>query len=83
MKQWWRLTYSPEQLSRPIIYQMIKQYDVVTNIVRAQVGKDSGWLTLEIHGSETALAQALVWLAEQGIAVEETTDAATLNAWLR
>jgi L-aspartate semialdehyde sulfurtransferase ferredoxin len=83
MKQWWRLTYAPEQLKEPIIYLLIKQYDVVTNILRAQVERDRGWLALEIQGSEPALREARGWLAERGILVEETEDPATLDTWIR
>jgi hypothetical protein len=50
---------------------MIKKFDVVTNILQAQVGKDLGWLVLEIDGSEGVIAEATSWLTELGVKVED------------
>jgi len=71
MKRWFRLVYPPELLNQPVIYQLIKHYDVVTNIFQAQVDKNSGWLVLEMQGTEVVLTEAGSWLREQGLIVEE------------
>ena len=45
----------PETLvDRPLIYEIIKHYDVVPNIRRANVEDRSGWIILELAGPHDA-----------------------------
>jgi L-aspartate semialdehyde sulfurtransferase ferredoxin len=71
MRRRYRLTYPVALLSQPLIYHLIKQYDVVTNIIHAQVEKESGWLVVEMEATDAVLAKATGWLAEQGVKIEE------------
>jgi L-aspartate semialdehyde sulfurtransferase ferredoxin len=71
MRRWFRLTYPVELIHQPIIYQLIKRFDVVTNVFQARVDEGSGWLVLEMQGGEIILTEATKWLAEQGLTVEE------------
>jgi L-aspartate semialdehyde sulfurtransferase ferredoxin len=71
MRRRYRLTYPAALLSQPLIYRLIKQFDVVTNIIHAQVEKESGWLVVEMEATDTVLAAATGWLTEQGVKVEE------------
>jgi L-aspartate semialdehyde sulfurtransferase ferredoxin len=71
MRRWFRLTYPLEQMNQPIIYQLIKRFDVITNVFQAKVEQESGWLILEMQGSDIVLTDATKWLVEQGLTVEE------------
>ncbi len=71
MIRWFRLTYPSRLMNQPIIYQLVKRFDVVTNIFQAKVETESGWIVLEMQGSEVALASAIAWLTELGVVVEE------------
>ncbi len=66
-----RFTYPPDLVSQPVIYTMGKQFGLVTNIRRANLTHDRGWMILEIHGEPDALERALAWAREQGVRVEQ------------
>jgi len=60
----------PEPLvDRPMIYDVIKKFDVVPNIRRANVEDHSGWMILEIAGSPEQLDDAVGYLREVGCTV--------------
>ena len=60
----------PEALvDRPMIYEIIKEFDVVPNIRRANVEGHSGWVILEVHGTDTELDGAVKYLEGLGCTV--------------
>jgi ABC-type methionine transport system ATPase subunit len=61
----------PEQLIRdPIIWRLSKQYDIITNIRRANVEENVGWVILEVEGAEEQLDQGVAWMSEMGVQVD-------------
>ena len=65
-----KFTFPPEQVSQPVVYLMGKQFDVVTNIRRANVTRERGWVVLELSGGEEQIERALEWAREQGVRVD-------------
>jgi ABC-type methionine transport system ATPase subunit len=65
-----RLTFRGDSLTDPVIYRMGKDFRVVTNIRRADVGEDHGWVELEIDGDQAELDRALEYCRTRGVAVE-------------
>ncbi len=65
-----RFTYPPDLVSQPVIYSMGKQFGLVTNIRRANLTRDRGWVILEIQGDSDDIERALAWAREQGVRVE-------------
>jgi L-aspartate semialdehyde sulfurtransferase ferredoxin len=60
----------PEQLvDRPLIYEVIKKFDVVPNIRRANVEDHSGWVILEMNGDTAQLDASVAYLEELGCTV--------------
>jgi L-aspartate semialdehyde sulfurtransferase ferredoxin len=60
----------PEQLvDRPLIYEVIKEFDVVPNIRRANVEDHSGWIILEMIGDNAQLDASVAYLEEVGCTV--------------
>jgi ABC-type methionine transport system ATPase subunit len=60
----------PEDLvDRPMIYEMVKQFDVVPNIRRANVEAHSGWVILELIGVNDQLDAAIAYLEGVGCTV--------------
>jgi len=60
----------PESLvAEPVIYQLVKRFDVVPNIRRAAVETHSGWMILELGGAADAVAEAIGYLNELGCVV--------------
>jgi L-aspartate semialdehyde sulfurtransferase ferredoxin len=64
------LTYPPELLKEPIIYQLGQKFRVVTNIRGANISAEIGLVALEVDGAESEVSAALRWLTEIGVRVE-------------
>ena len=71
-RQRMKLTFPPDLINTPLVYSMGKQFQVVTNIRRANVSGDRGWMILEISGSDDEIVRALDWVKAQGVHVEES-----------
>ncbi len=65
-----QLTYPQHLLDQPLIYQLIQQFDLLTNILEARVTAEEGWLVLAVRGERERVEQGLSWLTEQGVQVE-------------
>ena len=65
-----RLSFPPSQITEPVIYNIGKQYNIVTNIRRANVTADSGWVVLEITGEADELERAVDHLRNINVEVE-------------
>ncbi len=65
-----RLNYPKNLLHEPLLYRLIHDYDLITNILQANVGPESGWLIVSIRGEEAAITRGLEWMTSQGIKVE-------------
>ena len=61
----------PEELNRePIIYTLSHQFKVVTNIRRADVSENRGWVVLELEGEEQDIDQGIAWVTSKGVRVD-------------
>ena len=65
-----KFTYEQEMIKEPIISMLSKDFDLVTNIRRADVREDMGWVVLEIEGEEDEIQKALDWVATKGVRVD-------------
>ena len=66
-----RLTFPPALIQQPIIYRLVKDFDIVINIRRADVKEDHGWVALELEGKdETTLEKGVAWLKATGVQVD-------------
>jgi ABC-type methionine transport system ATPase subunit len=65
-----RLVYPKEQLRQPLIYNLIRNYNLLTNILDAHLDSESGWLIILVRGEATQVQKGLEWLKEQGIMVD-------------
>ena len=64
------LTFPEHLVQEPIIYTLGKQFDIVTNIRRANVEEKVGWVILEAEGADDALARGIQYLEERGVQVD-------------
>ena len=69
-KQRVRFTFSAEMVREPIIYRLGRDFDVVTNIRRADVRRDVGWVILELEGNEDEIQRGLDWVGHTGVRVD-------------
>ena len=64
------LTFPEHAVQEPIVYRLGQDFDLVTNIRRANVEERFGWVILEVDGPEDEVARAVSWLEEQGVQVD-------------
>ena len=69
-KQRFMLTFSEEQVQEPIIYNLGQQFALITNIRRADVSKDEGWVLLELEGSDNDIEQGIAWVTSKVVRVD-------------
>lgn len=65
-----RLIFGRDLVTEPVIYHLGKNYDVVTNIRRADVTRDEGWVMLEIAGDPEEIDRGIAFLESKGVRVE-------------
>jgi L-aspartate semialdehyde sulfurtransferase ferredoxin len=65
----------PEHLAdEPVIYRLGREFDVITNIRRANIDDRLSWMILEISGAPDDIGGAVAWLEECGIQVDRIED---------
>jgi ABC-type methionine transport system ATPase subunit len=64
------LTFPEQLVQEPVIYTLGKQFNIVTNIRRANVEEKIGWVILEVEGDAEALGRAVRYLEERGVQVD-------------
>ncbi len=65
-----KFTYEQAMIKEPIISMLSKDFDIVTNIRRADVREDMGWVVLEITGKEEEIQRSLDWVSTKGVRVD-------------
>lgn len=63
------VSFPEELVDRPMIYEIVKQFDVIPNLRRANVESHSGWMILELSGAAEARDAAIGYLAGLGCTV--------------
>lgn len=63
------VSFPEELVDRPMIYEIIKKFDVVPSIRRANVEEHSGWVILEMHGAQKQLDGAISYFEGLGCTV--------------
>lgn len=63
------VSFPEELVDRPMIYEIVKAFDVVPNIRRANVEAHSGWVILELTGDQAQLDGAIGHLEGLGCTV--------------
>jgi ABC-type methionine transport system ATPase subunit len=66
-----KLIFGPDMVKEPVIYQLGKKFEIVTNIRRADVTRDQGWVLLEISGEPEELDRGVTFLESCGVKVEQ------------
>jgi hypothetical protein len=66
-------TFPQDLIGEPIIYKLGVQFKVVTNIRRADVSEDKGWVVLELEGEEKDIEQGIAWVTAKGVRVDPVT----------
>ncbi len=65
-----KLIFTSSLVKEPVIYQLGRKFEIVTNIRRADVSKDQGWVLLEVSGEPEELDKGVEYLESRGVTVE-------------
>lgn len=65
------LTFPASLAGTPVTYRLVKDYNLIMNILRAKViPKDEGRLVLELSGEKKDIEAGLRFISEQGVNIE-------------
>jgi L-aspartate semialdehyde sulfurtransferase ferredoxin len=64
------LMYPTRLVTRPVICELAKKFDVTFNIRQASVNDEIGLVSIELQGERDVVKSAISWMEEQGIKVE-------------
>ncbi len=63
-------TFPQDLIKEPIIYNLSRKFNVITNIRRADVSENKGWVVLELEGEEKDIEQGIAWVTRKGVRVD-------------
>ena len=69
-KQRVKFTFVDELVKEPIIYRLGRDFGIVTNIRRADVQEEMGWVVLELEGEDSEISRGLAWVSSTGVRVD-------------
>ncbi len=64
------LMFQPRLVTQPVVYELGKKFEVITNIRQASVNEEIGLVSIELEGPRPELDRAIAWLEEIGVKVE-------------
>lgn len=65
------LTFPKKLIKEPVIYNLGHKFKIITNIRKANVTNDYGWVLLELDGDLEEIRRGEKYLAGFGIIVED------------
>lgn len=69
-KQRVKFTFPTALVTQPIIYNLGKKFEVITNIRRADVRDEMGWVILELEGDQDEINRGVAWVSSLGVRVD-------------
>lgn len=69
-----KLIYPDSLVRRPVLSEVTIQFNVMSNIRRAAVDEDNGWIICELEGDEKSISSAMAWMESLGVDVEGLGD---------
>ena len=64
-----KFTFPQELIKEPVIYKLGVDFGIVTNIRRADIRDDMGWVVLELEGESGVVDDGLKWVISTGVRV--------------
>lgn len=64
------ITFPEGKIKEPVIYDIGKKYQVITNIRKADVTEKTGWVDLELTGDPKEIERAVEGLKQAGVKVD-------------
>ena len=70
MKKRVKFTFPEGLITEPLIYNLGQRFKVITDIRRADIRDDMGWVVLEIQGVENEVTSSIDWAIEKGVRID-------------
>lgn len=65
------LTFPHKLLDKPVVYKLVKDFDLAFNILQARITpKEEGLLVLELTGKKENYAKGVKYLTDQGVKIQ-------------
>lgn len=64
------IRFPEDKIRQPIIYQIGREYNVVTDVRRADVRDTTGWADVELSGDTVEIERAVAGLRAKGCVVD-------------
>jgi hypothetical protein len=64
------IRYPEDKIREPIIYQIGREYNLVTDVRRADVRETTGWADVEFSGDAAEIERAIAGLRTKGCVVD-------------
>ena len=65
-----KFTFPTALVTEPIIYNLGQSFNVITNLRRADVRDEMGWVVLELDGDDQEIQSGLDWVRTLGVRVD-------------
>jgi ABC-type methionine transport system ATPase subunit len=69
-----KLTFPEHLIKQPLLGRLVREFDVLPNIRRANVEETMGWIICELAGEDDAVEKAVRWLEDAGVQVDRLGD---------
>jgi ABC-type methionine transport system ATPase subunit len=69
-----KLTFPEHLIKQPLLGRLVREFDVLPNIRRANVEEKMGWIICELAGEDDAVESAVKWLKDAGVQVDRLGD---------
>lgn len=74
------LTFPKDLVDKPIVYKLIKEHNLVFNILKASITpEEEGLMVLEISGDEKDINKGIDYLKRQGVKIEPLSKDIVVN----
>jgi len=74
------LRFTPQIVDRPMIYHLVKDYDLMINVLKANVNPSKeGFMVMELSGELENYDAGLKFLTEQGVKIDHLSEEIVRN----
>ncbi len=74
------IRYGAEIVDKPVVYSLVKDFDLAFNIMRARISpRREGLMVLDLTGTKKNFDRAIRYLRELGLSVEPLSKSVTRN----
>lgn len=65
------LHFPEESIEKPLTYHLVKDFDLIPNILRAQIDENEGMLVMDLEGASEQIQKGIAFLKEQNVSIQE------------